>query len=104
MLTGRPRRPTLALLAVGCGLSLLVPSASSASSLMVRDGGETPVLRPISARHHQIAPRHAVVTHHRPAAQPSADGAFLPMLLFLALSSAVMVIRLVSSPPGWIKG
>ncbi len=104
MLTGHPRRPTLALLAVGCGLSLLVPSASSASSLVVRDGGATPVLRQISARHDQVAPGLAVVTRRRSAAHPTADGAFLPVLLFLALSSAVMMIQLVSSPPGWIKG
>jgi hypothetical protein len=104
VLTGHPRRPTLALLAAGCGLPLLVPSASSASSLVVRDGGDTPVLRPISARHDQVSPRLAVVTRRRSAVHPSADGAFLPVLLFLVLSSAVMVIQLVSSPPGWIKG
>jgi hypothetical protein len=92
------------LLAVGCGLSLLVPSASSASGLVVRDGRDAPVLRPISARRDQVVPRLAVVTRRRSAAHPSADGASLPVLLLLALSSAVMVIQLVSSPPAWIKG
>jgi hypothetical protein len=95
------RRLVLALLAFGCVLPLLAPSRSSASSLVV--GRETDAGNPQShhARHDQV--RQTAAVPGRPEAPPPAEGGSLPVLLILALNSAVMLIRLVSSPPSWIK-
>jgi hypothetical protein len=97
-----PRRLVLALLALSCVLPLLAPSRSSASSLVV--GRETDAGSPQShhARHDQVPPPTAAAPS-RPDAPPPAEGGSLPVLLILALNSAVMLIRLVSSPPSWIK-
>jgi hypothetical protein len=92
----------LALLAFGCVLPLLAPSRSSASSLVV--GRETDAGNPQSHHaHDQVPPRQTAAVPGRPDAPPPAEGGSLPVLLILALNSAVMLIRLVSSPPNWIK-
>jgi len=98
-----PRRLVLALLALSCVLPLLAPSRSSASSLVV--GRETDAGNPQShhARHDQVPSRQTAAVPGRPDAPPPAEGGSLPVLLILALNSAVMLIRLVSSPPNWIK-
>jgi hypothetical protein len=99
-----PRRLVLALLALGCALSLLAPSHSSASSPVVpRDASWVGSQRPNHARHNQGPPRSNAAAPSQPDAPPRAEGGSLPVLLILALDSAAMVIRLVSSPPGWIK-
>jgi hypothetical protein len=98
-----PRLSVLALLALGCAFSLLAPSQSSASSLVVRR--ETHAGSPQShrARHAQVPPHLTAAAPSQPDVRSIADGASLPVLLVLALNSAVMLIRLVSSPPSWIK-
>jgi hypothetical protein len=78
----RPRL-TVAVLALGCVLPLLAPSQSWASGLVV--------------------PPHLTAAAPSRPDMPSSEGAFLPVLLVLALNSAAMVIRLVSSPPSWLK-
>ena len=55
------------------------------------------------ARHDQVPPRLTAAAPSRPDVPSTADGASLPVLLVLALNSAAMLIRLVSSPPSWIK-
>jgi hypothetical protein len=61
-------------------------------------------LRPNYARHDEVPRRLAAVARTRSDVRPAAEGAFLPVVLVLALSSAVMLIRLVSSPPTWMTG
>jgi hypothetical protein len=98
-----PRRLVLALLAFGCVLPLLVPSRSSACSLVVRGAPCVGSQRSNHARHDQVPPRPPAAAPSRPDAPPPAEGGSLPVLLILALNSAVMLIRLVSSAPSWIK-
>jgi hypothetical protein len=97
-----PRRLVLALLALGCTFSLLAPSHSSASSPVVPRDAHARSLRPNHARHDEVPPRLTAAARSQPDAPPN-EGAFLLVLLVLALDSAAMVIRLVSSPPSWIK-
>jgi hypothetical protein len=84
-------------------LPLLAPNQSSASSLVVRR--ETYAGSPQShhARHAQAPPRLTAAAPSRPDVRSIADGASVLVLLVLALNSAAMVIRLVSSLPSWIK-
>jgi hypothetical protein len=97
------RRVVLALLALGCAVSLLAPSPSSASSRVVpRDASWVGSQRPNHARRDQGPPRLTAAARSQPDA-PANQGAFLLVLLVLALDAAAMVIRLVSSAPGWIK-
>jgi hypothetical protein len=98
-----PRRLVLALLALGCAFSLLAPSHSSAYGLVVRDAPWVGSQRPNHALHNQGPPRSNAAAPSQPDAPPRAEGGSLPVLLILALNSAVLLIRLVSSPPGWIK-
>ena len=98
-----PRRLVLALLALGCAFSLLAPSHSSASSPVVPRDAHARSLRPNHARHDEVPPRLTAAARSQPDAPPRAEGGSLPVLLILALNSAVLLIRLVSSPPGWIK-
>jgi uncharacterized membrane protein YbhN (UPF0104 family) len=100
---GVPRRLAVALLALSCVLPLLAPNQSSASSLVVRREANAGSLQPSHARHDQVPPHLTAAAPSRPDV-PSSEGAFLPFLLVLALNSVVMVIRLVSSPPSWMKG
>jgi hypothetical protein len=81
---------------------LLAPSRSSACSLVVRDAPRVASQRPIYPRHDHVPPDLTVAAHSQPDVPPS-EGAFLSVLLGLALNSAAMVIRLVSSPPSWMK-
>jgi uncharacterized membrane protein YbhN (UPF0104 family) len=100
---GVPRRLAVALLALSCVLPLLAPNQSSASSLVVRREANAGSLQPSHPRHDQVPPHLTAAAPSRPDV-PSSEGAFLPFLLVLALNSVVMVIRLVSSPPSWMKG
>jgi hypothetical protein len=97
-----PRRSAAALLALGCALPLLAPSRSSACSLVVRGTACVGSQRPNHALHDQLPPPSNAAAPSQPDAPPS-EGAFLPVLLVLALNSAAMLIRLVSSRPSWIK-
>jgi hypothetical protein len=102
-----PRRLVLALLALGCALPLLAPSHSSASSLVVRRGAHARSLRPIHARHDEVSSRLTAAERRRFDVRPTAERAsdrrtFLLVLLVLVLNSAVMLFRLLSSPPSWI--
>ena len=97
-----PRRSVLALLALGCAFSLLAPSHSSASSLVVPREAHARSPRPNHARHDEVPPRLTAAERSRSNERPTAERASLPVLLVLALNSAVL-IRLVSSPPSWIK-
>jgi hypothetical protein len=102
----RPRvswRPAAALLALGCAFSLLAPGHSSASSLVVPREAHARSPRSNYARHDEVPPRLTGAERSRSDAPPPAERASLPVLLILALNSAVMLIRLVSSPPNWIK-
>jgi hypothetical protein len=83
-------------------LPLLTPSRSSACRLVVRDAPCVASQQPIYPRHDHVPPRSTAAARSQPEV-PSSDGAFLPVLVVLALNSAAMVIRLVSSPPSWIK-
>jgi hypothetical protein len=98
-----PRRLVLALLALGCGLPLLAPNQSSASSLVVRRETYAGSRQSHRARHARVPPHLTAAAPRRPDVPSTADGASLLVLLVLALNSAVMLIRLVSSPPSWIK-
>jgi hypothetical protein len=98
-----PRRFVAALLAHGCAFSLLAPSQSSASSLIVRREAHARSLRPNYARHDEVPPRRTAAAPSRPEVRSIADGASLLILLVLALNSAAMLIQLVSSPASWIK-
>ncbi len=98
-----PRRLVLALLALGCAFLLLAPSHSSASSLVVRREAHARSLRPNYARHDEVTPRLTAAERSRSDVRPTAERASLLVLLVLALNSAVMLFRLVSSPPSWIK-
>jgi hypothetical protein len=98
-----PRRLVLALLALGCAFSLLAPSHSSASSLVVPREALARSLRPNHARHDEVPPRLTAAERSRPDVRPTAERASLLVLLVLTLNSAVMLIRLVSSPPSWLK-
>jgi hypothetical protein len=93
----------LALLALGCALPLLAPSHSSASSLVVRREAHARSPRPNYARHDEVPPRLTAAALSRSDERPTAERASLTVLLVLALNSAAMLIRLVSSPPSWIK-
>jgi hypothetical protein len=98
-----PRRLAAALLALGCVLSLLAPNQSSASGLVVHR--ETHAGSPQShhPRHDQAPPQLTAAAPSRPAVRPTADGASVLVLLVLTLNSAAMLIRVVSSPPSWMK-
>ncbi len=98
-----PRRLVLALLALSCALPLLAPSHSSASNLVVPREAHARSLRPNYARHDEVPPRLTAAARSQPDAPPTAERASLPVLLVLALNSAAMLIRVVSSPPSWIK-
>jgi hypothetical protein len=96
------RRVAVALLASSCVLPLLAPSRSSACSLVVRDAPCVASQQPIYPRHDHVPPRSNAAARSQPDV-PSSEPAFLPVLLVLALNSTAMVIRLVSSPPSWMK-
>jgi hypothetical protein len=97
------RRLVVALLALGCVVSLLAPNQSWASSLVA--GHEDRAGRPQShyARQAQVPPHTARAVPSRPDVRSTADGVSVLVLLILALNSAGMLIRVVSSPPSWIK-
>jgi hypothetical protein len=98
-----PRRFVLALLTLGCAFLLLAPSHSSASSLVVRREARARSLRPNYAGHNEVPPRLTATERSRSDVRPTADRASLLVLLVLALNSAVMLFRLGSSPPSWMK-
>jgi hypothetical protein len=100
---GVPRRLVLALLALGCAFSLLAPSHSSASNLVVPREAHARSLRPNHARYDEVPPRPTAAAPSRPDVPSTANGASGLVLLVLALNAAAMLIRLVSSPPSWIK-
>jgi hypothetical protein len=100
---GVPRRLAVALLALGFVPPLLAPHQSWASSLVARH--ETHAGSPQShhARHGQVPPHTAVAAPSRPDVRSTADGASVLVLVVLILNSAVMLIRVASSPPSWMK-
>jgi hypothetical protein len=103
-----PRRFVLALLALGCALPLLAPSHSSASSLVVRREAHARSLRPNYARHDEVPSRLTAAEPSRSDVRPTAERASdrrtcLLAFLVLALNSAVMLFRLLNSPPSWLK-
>jgi hypothetical protein len=100
---GVPRRLAVALLALGCVLSLLAPNQSWASSLVARHATHTGSPQPHQARHAQVLPRTAGVAPSRPDVRSTADGAFVLVVLVLTLNSAGMLVRVASSPPSWMK-
>ncbi len=100
---GVPRRLVVALLALGCVLPLVAPSRSSAFSLVVRREANAHTLQSHHPRHAQLASQLTAAAPTRPDAPPSADGASVPVLLVLTLNSAAMLIRVVSSPPSWMR-
>jgi hypothetical protein len=55
------------------------------------------------ARDAQVLPHSAVAAPSRPDVRSTADGASVLVLLVLTLNSAVMLIRVASSPPSWMK-
>jgi hypothetical protein len=102
-----PRRFVLALLALGCAFLLLAPSHSSASSLVVRREAHARSLRPNDTRHDEVPSRLTAAERSRSDVRPTAERASdrrtcLLVFLVLALNSAVMLFRLLSSPPSWI--
>jgi len=56
------------------------------------------------ARHAQVPPRIAVAAPSRPDVRSAADGAYVLVLLVLTLNSVVMLVRVASSLPSWMKG
>jgi hypothetical protein len=98
-----PRRLAVALLALGFVLPLLAPSRSSASSLILRREANAGGLQPNHSRHDQVPPQLTAAVPSRPDVRPTADGASVLVLLVLTLNSAVMLIRVASSPPSWMK-
>jgi hypothetical protein len=100
---GVPLRLAVALLALGCVLPLLAPNQSSASSLIVPRETHAGSRQSHHARHDQVPAHLTAAAPSRPDVRSITDGASLLILLVLALNSAAMVIRLVSSPPSWIK-
>jgi hypothetical protein len=100
----RPSRAPRTAFALGCVLPLLAPNQSSASSIVVRGEAHARSLRPNCARHAQVPHHLTAAAPSRPDVSSTADGASVLVPLVLALNSAAMVIRLVSSPPSWIKG
>jgi hypothetical protein len=97
-------RLAAALLASGCVLTLFAPNQSSASNLLVPREIHAGSPQSHNARHAQVPPHLTAAVPSRPAVPSIADGASLAILLVLALNSAAMVIRLVTSPPSWMKG
>jgi hypothetical protein len=98
-----PRRLAVALLAVDWAVALVAPSFSSASSLVVRREANAGSLQPNRPRRAQVPPHLAAAPPSRPDLRSIADGPSLLVLLVLALNSAAMEIRLVGSPPSWMK-
>jgi hypothetical protein len=101
---GVPRRLAVPLFALGCVLPLLAPSRSLACSLVVRGTPCVGSLRPNHARHDQVLPYFTAAAPSRADVPSTTDGASLTILVVLAINSTAMVIRLVSSPPSWMKG
>lgn len=89
--------------ALGSALLLLAPAPSSASGLVVRREAHSSSLRSSYFRQDQAPPSHTVAARNRRDLRPRTHGASLPVLIVLALNSAVMLIRVLSSPPNWIK-
>jgi hypothetical protein len=93
----------VALLAVGCILSLLAPHQSWASSLVAPSETHAGSAQSHQARDAQVLPHIAVAAPGRPDVRSTADDASVLVLLVLTLNSAVMLIRVASSPPSWMK-
>jgi hypothetical protein len=100
---GVPRRLAVALLALGCVLLLLAPHQSWASSLVARRETHAGSAQSHHARDAQVLPHTAVAAPSRPDVRSTADDASVLVLLVLTLNSAVMLIRVASSPPSWMK-
>jgi hypothetical protein len=98
-----PGRSVLSLLALACAMSLIAANQSSAAGFVVRRDQSARSLRPHAPRRDEIPPPFSPAVHNQPDARPTADGASLPVLLVLALNSAVVLIRLVSAPPSWMR-
>lgn len=97
------RRLPVALLVAGFVLPLLTPSTSSAFGLITQRQADAGGLQAAAARHELEPPELAAASVARQPGRPTADGALHLVLLVLALNSAVMLIRMASSPPGWMK-
>ena len=100
---GVPRRLAVALLALGCVVSLLAPNQSWASSHAARHDTHAGSPQSHQARYVQVSPDTAMASPSRPDVRSTADGASFLLVLVLALNSAVMFIRVVTSPPSWMK-
>ena len=92
----------MALLALGFVLPLLAPNESWASSLVHETQAGSPQSH--RARHAQVPPRIAVAAPSRPDVRSAANGAYVLVLLVLTLNSVVMLVRVASSLPSWMKG
>jgi hypothetical protein len=97
-----PRRLAVALLVLGC-MSLLTPHRSLASSLLAREESHAGSPQSRQTRPAQRPRRTAGAASSRADVRSTSDDASVLILVALALNSAVMVIRVASSPPGWIK-
>jgi hypothetical protein len=98
-----PRRFAVALLALGLVVPLLAPSRSSAFSLVVGREVKAGDLQLNHRRHDQVPPQLTAAASSRARVHPRTDDASVLVVLILALNSAVMLIRVASSPPSWMK-
>jgi hypothetical protein len=97
-----PRRLAVALLVLGC-MSLLTPHQSLASSLLAREESHAGSPQSRQTRPAQ-GPRHtAGGASSRADVRSTSDDTSVLILVVLTLNSALMLIRVASSPPGWIK-
>jgi hypothetical protein len=74
-----------------------------ASRLIVRREADARGLQRNHPRHDQVPTQLAAAAPSRPDVGSTADDASVLVLGFLALNSAVMLIRVASSPPSWMK-
>ena len=98
-----PRRLAVALLLLGIVLPLLAPSRSLASSLIARRQAHARGPQSHHPRRDQVPTHPAAAAPRQPDVRSTADDASVPVLLVLVLNSAVMLIRVASPPPSWIK-
>jgi hypothetical protein len=98
-----PRRLAVALLLLGFVLPLLAPGRSLASRLIVRREADARGLSRNHPRHDKVPTQLAAAAPSRPGVGSTADDASVLVLGVLALNSAVMLIRVASSPPSWMK-
>jgi hypothetical protein len=104
-----PHRPgfrlrlAVALLALGLVTPLVAPNQSWASSPVARHEALSSSAQSHRARQVRVPRRATVAAPGRPDVRSAADNASVLILLVLTLNSAVMLIRVTSSPPTWMK-